>query len=88
MSDTSNQPIERGQESPDERKQRAEREFMQGGAAPAIATPYGAAFTDVLPGRETHTPEEVEASAILDRVERDLPAVEQRTERLMHRYGL
>jgi hypothetical protein len=28
------------------------------------------------------------ARALLERIERDLPAVEQRTERLMHRYGL
>jgi len=33
---------------------------------------------------------EVEARilAILERIERELPAVERRTERLMHRYGL
>jgi hypothetical protein len=33
-------------------------------------------------------PEEAEAIAILDHVERDLPAIEQRTERLLYRYGL
>ena len=31
---------------------------------------------------------EIEAHAVLDRIEHDLPVVEQRTERLMHRYGL
>jgi len=32
--------------------------------------------------------EEQEASAILDRIERELPEVEARTERLMRLYGL
>jgi predicted phage gp36 major capsid-like protein len=31
---------------------------------------------------------EAEASMILERVERELPGVEKRTERLMHRYSL
>jgi hypothetical protein len=32
--------------------------------------------------------EEAEASAILERVERELSVVEERTNRLMHQYGL
>jgi hypothetical protein len=31
---------------------------------------------------------ETEAKAVLDRIEHNLPVVEQRTERLMHHYGL
>jgi hypothetical protein len=34
------------------------------------------------------SPEELEASAIFDRVERALADIEARTERLMHQYGL
>jgi hypothetical protein len=34
------------------------------------------------------SPEETEASEILDRVERELPSVEERINRLMYRYGL
>ena len=34
------------------------------------------------------TPEELEASAIFERVERALADIEARTERLMHQYGL
>jgi hypothetical protein len=34
------------------------------------------------------SPEELEASAILERVERALADIEARTERLMHQYGL
>jgi hypothetical protein len=34
------------------------------------------------------SPEEMEASKILDRVERELDALEKRTEKLMHQYGL
>jgi hypothetical protein len=34
------------------------------------------------------SPEEAEADAILDRIERGLPAVEELTKRLMLRYGL
>ena len=40
----------------------------------------------LLSGRSS--PEETLASAILERVERELASVEERTDRLMYRYGL
>jgi hypothetical protein len=40
------------------------------------------------PHSDNPTAEEIEASTIFERVERELPAVEERTERLMHQYGL
>jgi hypothetical protein len=45
------------------------------------------AVIDVLRG-ERHSAEETEASAIFERIDRELPSVEERTDRLMHQYGL
>jgi hypothetical protein len=42
---------------------------------------------DSLPASDP-TPEELEASRILERIDQDLPALEERVERLMHQYGL
>jgi hypothetical protein len=39
-------------------------------------------------GGEQVEPEEIEAREILDRIERELPGVEERISRLMHQYGL
>jgi hypothetical protein len=66
---------------------------------PDISEPAGAANTIVgrisaLIGDATTltlagtSPEETEASEILARVERELPSLEERTNRLMYRYGL
>jgi hypothetical protein len=58
--------------------------------------PEGSWLISLYPSHEGKTPdpalepspEEVEAAAILERVERELDAVEKRTERLMYQYGL
>ena len=45
------------------------------------------AVIDALRG-ERPSVEEVEARAIFERIDRELPSVEERTDRLMHQYGL